>query len=213
MAPNLTEPLWELYADHFMRFGADPNGPPPDAIAATLSRVGHEAVELDEAMVRLARPGTAITPNGIGQGYVTDRVVERLRSGGVEHALVDMGETRAIGGYPGGGPWRIGLEDPAAPGEWAERVALVDRAIATSGGYGTYLDPAGRFNHLFEPQTGRTSWRYRSVSVIAENATMADALSTAFSLMPLDQTHRLVDKLGIEAHFVLPGGKRVIQRP
>ncbi len=57
-----------------------------------------------------------VTLNGIGQGYITDRVVELLRAGGIEHALVDMGKTRAIGGHPAGGPWSVGLEDPRAPG-------------------------------------------------------------------------------------------------
>ncbi len=78
-----------------------------------------------------AQPGMGITRNGIGQGYVTDRVVELLRAEGVEHALVDMGEIRAIGGHPTGGPWCVGLEDPRAPGRIAERIALADKAVAT----------------------------------------------------------------------------------
>ena len=101
----------------------------------------------------------AITLNGIGQGYVTDRVVELLREGGVEHALVDMGETRAIGDHPAGGAWSVGLEDPASPGQVLDRIELIDRAVATSGGYGTQFDPAGRFNHIFDPADGSTSWR------------------------------------------------------
>ena len=40
---------------------------------------------------------------------------------------------------------------------------------------------------------------------------MADALSTGFSLMPLDATRRVVERYGIEAHFVLPDGSRVTQ--
>ena len=205
------QPLWDVYAAHFAQPGADPAGPPAEALAAAVARVGHDRVEADPALVRFTRPGMAITPNGIGQGYVTDRVVELLRRGGIEHALVDMGETRAIGAYPDGGSWRIGLEDPAAPGQAAETIPLADRAVATSGGYGTLFDPAGRFNHIFEPQTGRTSWRYRAVSVIAPTATMADALSTAFCVMPLDQTRAVAARLGIAVHLALPDGSRLVQ--
>ena len=75
------------------------------------------------ARIRFARPGMGITLNGIGQGYITDRVVELLQADGVEHALVDMGETRAIGAHPSGEPWRVGIEDPGMPGEIAERIA------------------------------------------------------------------------------------------
>jgi FAD:protein FMN transferase len=205
------QPLWRLYADHFGKPGADPAGPSAAARAAAVALVGHDRVAVDERAIRL-RPGTAVTLNGIAQGYITDRVAELLLDAGIERALVDMGETRALGDRPTGEPWRIGLEDPRAPDRIAETVAVRSLAVATSGGYGTCFDAACRFNHIFDPQTGLTSSRYLSVSVIAPLAATADALSTAFSLMPLDRTRRIVDQLGIEAHFTLADGRRSVQR-
>ena len=114
------QPLWNLYSAHFSEPQASPDGPTADAVAKTVARVGQEALEVDPRRLRLTRPGMGVTLNGIGQGYITDRVVELLRAGGIEHALVDMGKTRAIGGHPGGGPWSVGLEDPRAPGTFAE---------------------------------------------------------------------------------------------
>jgi thiamine biosynthesis lipoprotein len=206
------QPLWDLYASHFYRPDASPEGPPPQAIAETVARVGHEALEIDPARLRFAKPGMGVTLNGIGQGYITDRIVELLTACGVEHALVDMGKTRAIGGHPSGGPWLVGLEDPRAPGLVAERIPLADRAVATAGGYGTLFDAAGRFNHIFEPWSGRTSWRWLSVSVESANATEANALSNAFALMPEKATTSLVRSLGLTAHFVRPDGSRMVQR-
>ena len=205
------QPLWNLYAGHFADPGASPDGPPNDAIAAAVARVGQEGLELDPERLRFAKPDMGITLNGIGQGYVTDRVVELLRAGGVEHALVDMGEIRALGGHPMGGPWSVGLDDPRVPGKIAERIPLADRAVATSGGYGTVFDTSGRFNHIFEPPSGRTSWRWLSVSVETDTATAADALSTAFTLMPEEATAPLVRALGLVAHFVRPDGSRLVQ--
>ncbi|MFX6865385.1 FAD:protein FMN transferase, partial [Acinetobacter baumannii] len=69
---------------------------------------------------------------------------------------------------------------------------LVDRAVATSAGAGFQFDAKGRFTHLFDPATGRSPQRYRSVSVMAPTATEADALSTAFSLMPLSDIADIV---------------------
>ncbi|VFU10962.1 Nitrous oxide reductase accessory protein [Methylocella tundrae] len=206
------QPLWDLYAKHFSRPDAAPGGPASDAIAATIARVDEGALEVDPARLRLARPGMGITLNGIGQGYVTDRVVELLRGGGVEHALVDMGETRALGAHPDGGSWSVGLEDPRAPGKIVERIPLADRAVATSGGYGAVFDAAGNFNHIFEPSSGRTSWRWLSVSIEADTATEADALSTAFTVMPPEATAPVVRALGLVAHFVRPDGSRLVQR-
>ena len=81
--------------------------------------MGHAAVEIDFARVRFVRPRMGATLNGIGQGYIADRLVELLRAGGIEHALVDMGKTRAIGGHPAGGPWSVRLEDFAR--SWRRR--------------------------------------------------------------------------------------------
>jgi len=205
------QPLWDLYADHFATPAADPAGPDPAAIRTALARVGHGAVDVEPDRIAFAKPGMAVTLNGIAQGYITDRIVALLRDAGLEHALVDMGEIRAIGGRPSGEPWTVGLEDPIIRGQVAERIALENRAVSTSGGYGTVFDPAGRFNHIFDPGSGDTSWRYLSVSVIATSATTADALSTAFSLMPLEETRRVVDELALTAHFVLPDGSRLQQ--
>ncbi|MEJ0046123.1 MAG: FAD:protein FMN transferase [Rhodospirillales bacterium] len=205
------QPLWSLYAAHFAQPLADPAGPARHDVLAALQRVGQGWLEIGPARIRFLRPGMAATVNGIGQGYITDRVVELLRANGIEHALVDMGETRAVGTHPAGGPWRVGLEDPRTPGRIAEHIALADRAVATSGGYGTEFDAAGRFNHILDPASGGTSWRYEAVSVIAATATEADALSTAFNLLALDRTNAVVRARGVQAHFALPDKSRVVQ--
>jgi len=201
------QPLWDLYATHFAALDVDPAGPSEAAIAATLACVGHEALEIDPTQISFARGGMSVTLNGIAQGYITDCIVDLLRRAGVDRSLVDMGETRAIGPRPSGEPWIIGLEDPRAPGQVTKRIEIVNQAVATSGGYGTLFDAAGRFNHIFDPSTGRTSWRYLSVSVIAPNATAADALSTAFSIMPLDCIREIVSRLNFKVHVVTPDGR------
>ncbi|SDT57194.1 FAD:protein FMN transferase [Bradyrhizobium canariense] len=204
------QPLWQLYAAHFSNPDADPAGPSPEAIKRTIERVGCQSIMIDEDAIRYSRRGMAVTLNGIAQGYLTDRVVDLLHRNGVEHSLVDMGEIRAIGNRPFGGAWRVGLEDPSSLGQVAEQISLDNQAVSTSGGYGTVLDPAGRFNHIFDPGSGGTSWRYRSVSVVAATATTADALSTAFSLMPIESVKPIVRELALNAYFVLPDGRREV---
>jgi len=203
------QPLWELYAAHFGRPDADPAGPPAEALRRAVARVGQGRMTLRADRIALA-PGMGVTLNGIAQGYVTDRVVELLRRNGLASALVDMGEIRALGPHPAGGPWSIGIEDPAAPGQAAERIPLVDGAIATSGGYGTRFDRAGRFNHIFDPADGSSSWRYGAVSVLAPDATTADALSTAFTLLPRHRLAALARSCGVTAHLAGTDGSRAV---
>ena len=176
------QPLWTLYADHF-RDGGDPSGPNHTRIKLARALVGYRSIILNNESISFAKPGMALTLNGIAQGYVTDRITALLKAQGVEHVLVNMGEYKALGDYPNGGPWRVAIRDPEKLFETIDRVSLRDAAMATSGGYGMRFDRAGRFHHLFDPITGRSTVCYSSVTVEHVSATWADALSTGFSAM------------------------------
>ena len=201
------QPLWDLYARHFARERTDPTGPAPAAIQAALACIGCGRLSVGRDRIAMPR-GTAVTLNGIAQGYVTDKIVDLLRAHGVAHSLIDMGESRAIGSRPDGRPWEIGVADPEVVGHTEAVLPVVDRAVSTSGAYGFRFDPDGRFNHLFDPKTGRCSARYRSVTTVSRSATAADALSTAFSLMPEERIRSLLPHVDIErVHLVDASGR------
>jgi thiamine biosynthesis lipoprotein len=200
--------LWELFAGHFAQNDADPAGPSQAAIASALAKVGYREITIREEVVAFARPGMSATLNGIAQGFVTDRATEILRTHGFENVLVNMGEMRALSGHPGGTPWRIGIADPKKPWRHLKTVDLAERAIATSGGYGTTFDRAGRHHHLFDPRTGRSAHHYRSVSVMAPDATAADALSTGlFILAPADVRRVVTHTREVSALLILADGR------
>jgi thiamine biosynthesis lipoprotein len=205
------QPLWALYAGHFARHGADTAAPEAGAVAAALEKVGFEAVLAERDRIAFRRRGMALTFNGIAQGYITDRVVALLRAGGIGHCLVDMGESRSLGMHPDGRPWQVGIADPLRPEQTLESVPLLDRAIATSGAYGFRFDTLGRFHHLFDPKSGRSPDRYRSVTVIMPTATAADAFSTAFSVMaPADIRSTLLALGHGQARLIMADGRRLV---
>lgn len=204
------QPLWRVYADHFARPGASPSGPAQADVVRALESVSYKAIDVDTQRIRL-RPGMALTLNGIAQGYITDRVTELFRNAGLERALVDMGEIRGLDASADATGWKVGLADPLAPDQILAQVPVTNQALATSGGYGTPLDAAGQYTHLFDPRSGRARPLYRSVSVMASTATAADALSTAFSNMPLEDCAAVVRSQGVTAWMVLPDGKLVTQ--
>ena len=204
--------LWTLYRDHFSSPDADPLGPSGPAIRAALQRVGFGQVAFDRNRIVLLRRGMQLTLNGIAQGYATDRVVDVLRAGGIESSLVDMGEPRALGCRPSGEPWRFGIADPDHPEQIGDALEAADRAVATSGGYGFRFDRDGRFNHLLDPRTGRSAELYRSVTAVMPTATVADALSTAFTLMPHADIAQVLRSVGVgQVRLVTAqGGARVL---
>lgn len=200
------QPLWELYASHFAKADPDPAGPDQASVKAALACVGYHRLSVSRDRIVVPK-GTAITLNGIAQGYITDKVVDLLRAHGIGHTLVDMGETRTVGARPDGEPWEVGIADPEFPERTQAVLPIVDRAVSTSGAYGFQFDPTGRFNHLFDPVTGTCGHLYRSVTTVAETATAADALSTAFSLMDQMRIEALMSRVGIQrVHLIDAAG-------
>lgn len=202
------QPLWNLYAAHFTQPDADPHGPAAELIQAAAARVDYRAIEVDPDLVRFAQSGMQVTLNGIAQGYITDRIADLLRGGGLDHVLVDLGEVYALGDRDSRQPWTVGIEDPLNREALLADLPLADAALATSGGYGFCFDPAGRFHHIFDPATGACPQRYASVSVVAGNATAADALSTAANLMAPEAVERMLRRAGALRALVLDAAGR-----
>lgn len=166
------QPLWALYAS---RYSAGTT-PAPDDLARTLAHVGWDGVSMDETAIRL-RPGMALTLNGVAQGFIADRITALLRAEGLTDVLVNTGEFRALGGMPDGSPWPVHL---TAGGE----IGLRDGALASSAALGTTFDQSGTVGHILNPKTGLSAAaRWRLVSIGANSAAEADALSTAACLM------------------------------
>ncbi|SMF21574.1 thiamine biosynthesis lipoprotein [Tistlia consotensis] len=198
------QPLWRGYQEHFAAGGETA----PD-LAALLPLVGWRRLQVDAERVAFGRPGMAVTLNGIAQGFVTDRVAELLRRNGVERVLLDLGEIRGLGSRPDGRGWQVGIADPAEPTHALGALDCSGRAVATSGGYGTVFDREARFSHLIDPRRGTTAPTRRGVTVVAAEATLADAWSTAFSLMPAAEIRdRAQAAGGLGVYLAVPGALR-----
>lgn len=172
------QPLWTLHA----AAAAEGRRASPAETAEALSRTGWHRLHVSPARAAFSRPGMALTLNGIAQGAITDRIAALLRAEGFRDVLVDMGEVAAFGQRPGGGPWEAGIAAP--DGTLLRRLALSDRALATTAPLGTAIDAAGGLGHILDPATGSAAAPWRTVSVSAPTAALADGLSTAFALMP-----------------------------
>lgn len=193
------QPLWQAYArGGDCRRHAD----------ALLYLVDWRGIHVDGRTVKLARPDMAITLNGIAQGYVTDRVADRLRAHGFERVLVHMGEYRGLGRRADGAPWWIGIGHPDGAG-LIDQLSLDDQAVATSSPAGTPLDCAGGgATHLLDPISGRPLSHWRSVSVVADRAVIADGLSTAIAVAEPDLAQSLLDEGGGQRAFLLANDGR-----
>ena len=203
------QPVWQTYFRHFTASNPDPGGPSSRDLAAALALVDWRAVEVDAGRNRVsfARPGMGLTLNSGAQGYITDRVADVLRAHGFDRMLVDMGEPRALSAKPDGSAWRIAIANPADPGSTVTTLEVVDKCVSTSGGYGTLFDPAGAFTHIINTRTGHTAPALLGVSVVADTGIVADGLSTAMLMAPVERRQIILKAAGgLKAIYVTPEG-------
>jgi len=117
----------------------------------------------------------------IAKGYAIDRGIEILKQHGIQHAMIDAGGDIRVIGQHASQPWRIGIRDPRHHDKILGILNLQgDASVVTSGDYERfYMYQGKRYHHILNPKTGVPSQNNRSVTVIASNATLADAWSTA----------------------------------
>lgn len=151
------QPLWQALAEG----------------RASTAPIGWHHVQRSPGVI--LKPGMALTFNGIAQGFGADAVKSHLAAHGFDHALIDMGETAALGG-----PFRLGLQDPTY-GQLATRT-LTGTAVATSSPKATMVNGQP---HILHPRGLPPLWS--TVSVEATSAALADALSTALVFLTRDQ--------------------------
>lgn len=142
--------------------------------------VGFQHVQVSPDEIRFGRPGMALTLNGIAQGFASDRIAALLHQRGYHAHLVDLGEFAGSGA-----PWRLAIQN--LDDDQIAQTRLRDMALATSAPDAMLLRD-GRC-HILNPKGGDPIWR--TVSVQARSAAMADGLSTALSLMPLKEIRAL----------------------
>ena len=204
-------PLVDLW-----RLAAEANSVPTDAqIQQARSRVGCEKLILDanEMTVRFALDGMRIDLGGIAKGYAIDKAVETMQSCGAIGGMVDIGgDIRCFGAPPKGKKtWLIGLQDPTITKDntTAAKSLLIlnlkNAAVATSGSYRRFALIEGKqYSHIIDRKTGAGAEGLSSVTIIANNATDADALATAVSVMGPEKGLTLIEKIPHTEAILIP---------
>jgi len=205
-------------------FGTDKRAvPSPDALSEALSGVGFAYVEMNDAKstVRLKHPKTRLDLGGVAKGYIVDRAIEFLAARGIKHAFVEAGgDVRVLGGYPGRFVWerpravRVGVQHPTHPDALVAVVSTYGGAVVTSGDYERYFMQDGvRYTHIIDPRTGLTVRGLTSVTIVAEEAVLADAVATAVMVLGSERGVALIESFpGVEGLLVREDGSVIMSQ-
>jgi thiamine biosynthesis lipoprotein len=200
------QPLWELY------FAAQKkNTLPSEAeIAGARAKVDWRKIAYNTDTISFSAPEMKLTFNGIAQGYAADRVLAVLKSHGIEHALIDTGEIDSCGQKADGSAFRAGIQHPRQLDAFVAVCKLDGRALATSGDYATSFSADFLYNHIFNPQTGRSPLELASVSIVAPTGMLADGLTKPVFVLGPERGLALVEATpGCDAFLVTKAGKTI----
>jgi FAD:protein FMN transferase len=173
--------------------------PSPEEIRKRLPLVDYRALVLDvpARTANLTRTGMRAHLGGIGKGYAVDRAATILRSRGLRDFMIQFGGDLYVGGTHGERPWRLGIRDPRGPSDKSfAAIDLTDSSFSTSGDYERFfLRDGRRYHHILDPRSGEPTRGCRSVTIVAESATIADALSTGVFVLGPDKGMALIERL------------------
>ena len=165
-------------------------------LQGALAHVGCDKLLLGEGEARLRSDNVRVDLGGIAKGYAIARAAQEIAAHGGEGALVDIGgDMTLLGRRADGQRWKIRVRIPPRI-DLDEHIYLEveDRAIATSGDYARpYRVDGERYSHIIDPRTGQPVKNLPSSTVVASNATMADGLATALSVLGPEEGLQVIE--------------------
>lgn len=163
--------------------------PDKEELEGLLQYVDYKKVCLEENQVTLPE-GMDLDLGAVGKGYTGDILSELLKEQGITSALLDIGgNIQMIGRKPDGSRWRLGIQNPFGEGSVGV-LESGDGAVVTSGNYERYFigEDGEQYGHIIDPSTGcPADSGLASVTIIAKEGKLCDALSTAVYVMGLEK--------------------------
>ena len=181
--------------------------PDADALAEAAKHTDPSDIIIDEAAstVYLADPQMRLDVGAIAKGWAAEAVAKAAPKG----LLISVGGNVCATGPKDdqGTPWVVGIQNPDG-GDYLHTIYISSGSVVTSGDYQRAYAVDGQvYHHIIDPDTLFPSAYWRSVSVVSGDSALADALSTALFLLPLDEGRQLLKQAGAEAMWVDAGGK------
>ena len=156
-------------------------------------------IHIDDFRLQSSNPVVKLDFGAIGKGFGIDMAIEHLRELGIKNAIVNSGgDLRAIG-TRSGRPWRIAIRSPSGAGTLGFLHVKGDESVFTSGDYErNYVWEGKTYHHIIDPRTGYPAADTRSITVVHNDATTADAAATALFVAGPKDWHRIARKMGIK---------------
>ena len=200
--------LWHEAREDGLNDFANACLPDGDALAEAAKHTSWDSVVIDEenATVTITDPALRLDVGAIAKGWSVQRVAETAPEG----LLISVGGNVCATGPKdeSGTPWVVGVQDPDGGENYLHTLYLTKGSMVTSGDYQrAYMVDGEMYHHIIDPDTLYPGKLWRAVTVVCPDSGLADALSTALFLLPIEAGQRLLDECESVAMWVDADGE------
>ena len=195
--------LWHVARNDGINDPANAYLPQQDKLTEAAQHMDFNAVVIDEAAstVYISEPQVQLDVGAVAKGWAAQRVAENAPAG----LLISVGGNVCATGPKdaNGTPWVVGIQNPDGGDNYLHTLYLTKGSLVTSGDYQrAYVVDGELYHHIIDPVTLYPSTLWRSVTILCDDSGLADALSTALFLLPLEEGQALLEKTGAQAMWV-----------
>lgn len=149
-------------------------------------------IKFDEVSgnVEFETEGMKVDFGGIAKGYASSEIMDIFKENEIISGIVSLGgNVQVYGSKTDGSLWRVAIQNPDGDDSYIGILRVKDKAVITSGGYERYFIEDGKtYHHIINPATGYPAESgLKSVTIVSEDGTLADGLSTSLFVMGLDK--------------------------
>lgn len=195
--------LWHEAREDGLNDFANAYLPDGEALAQAAEHADWDDVLIDEEKltVTIADPGLRLDVGAIAKGWSVQRAAETAPEG----LLISVGGNVCATGPKDstGTPWVVGVQDPDGGENYLHTLYLTKGSMVTSGDYQrAYMVNGELYHHIIDPDTLYPGSLWRAVTVVCPDSGLADALSTALFLLPMEEGQKLLDACESTAMWV-----------
>ena len=186
--------LWHEAREDGLNDFANAYLPDGEALAQAADHADWDDVLIDaeKLTVTIADPGLRLDVGAIAKGWSVQRAAEKAPEG----LLISVGGNVCATGPKDstGTPWVVGVQDPDGGDNYLHTLYLTRGSMVTSGDYQrAYMVDGELYHHIIDPDTLYPGKLWRAVTVVCPDSGLADALSTALFLLPIEEGQKLLD--------------------
>ena len=187
--------LWHEAREDGLNDFANAYLPDAAALSEAAEHTSWDSVVIDaeNSTVTITDPALRLDVGAIAKGWSVQRVAENAPEG----LLISVGGNVCATGPKDetGTPWVVGVQDPDGGDNYLHTLYLTKGSMVTSGDYQrAYMVDGKIYHHIIDPDTLYPGSLWRAVTVVCPDSGLADALSTALFLLPLEEGQRLLDR-------------------